>query len=48
MIDQLVSMVSIWVQVAVQKIAHHSTGKTITTRHVMHALANVQFVLVVL
>ena len=48
MIDHFVRMVTIWVQMAVQKIAQHSSGQTMTTKHVKHALANVKSVMVVL
>ena len=48
MIDQLVRLVTIWVQMDVTLLARHSTGKTMKTTHVENALTIVKFVLVVL
>ena len=48
MIDQLVRLVTIWVQMDVKLVAHQATGKTLTRKHVNYALTIVKIVLVVL
>ena len=44
MIDQLVRLVTIWVQMDVKLVAHQATGKTLSRKHVNHAMITVRLV----